>query len=181
MITNDIYTYNINLMLRLFLPKLLHCHSRQIFSAASSSRSIVKQLIVRQDLSSTQKVIGDVASYKDFLPFCTKSKVDGASDSFFYADLTFEWGSFQETIRHAVTIEQGPPSKVISVAESSKVAKSVTYVWELTEIKKGTQIDLELSVEFNSIVHAAIFDLQIDSVSEMMIGKFRDRIATAHL
>ena len=90
-------------MLRLFLPKLLHCHSRQIFSAASSSRSIVKQLIVRQDLSSTQKVIGDVASYKDFLPFCTKSKIDGASDTFFYADLTFEWGSFQETYQKKFT------------------------------------------------------------------------------
>ena len=154
-----------------FNPK----HCRTIFNA-SAKRRVVKQLTLRASPSQTLKVVSDVGKYAEFLPFCTSSTVDdmanGNGADTFAADLVFEWGSFKETIRHQVSVDTtSAPTSVISRAQSSRVAKSVIYAWNFTEIESngGTKVDVELSVEFNSLVHAAIFDLQIEQMSSMMM------------
>jgi len=154
-----------------FNPK----HCRTIFNA-SAKRRVVKQLTLRASPSQTLKVVSDVGKYAEFLPFCTSSTVDdmanGHGADTFAADLVFEWGSFKETIRHQVSVDTtSAPTSVISRAQSSRVAKEVIYSWTFTEIESngGTKVDVELSVEFNSLVHAAIFDLQIEQMSSMMM------------
>ena len=55
-------------------------------------------------------------------------------------------------------------------------------MWHFEPTKtNGTDVTVELGVEFNNIMHAAMFDLQIDQISNEMINCFKDRINTAHL
>jgi len=177
-------------LLRQFLPKkglLLPRHQqRTLFNLASNHRHVTKRLTLLSPPQQTMDVIADVASYSEFLPFCTASDVlhpDPGNANKFQANLKFEWGTFKEVIRHQVTVNrEGFPSSVVSVAEESRIAKSVRYTWhfEPTETN-GTAVTVELGVEFNNIMHAAVFDLQIDQISNEMINCFKDRINTAHL
>ena len=77
-------------------------------------------------------------------------------------------------------VNEGPPtSMVTSIAESSRIANEVAYEWKFQPTEtNGTKIDVSLTVEFNSILHAAVFDLQIEQVVRDVLSSFRDRINT---
>ena len=73
-------------------------------------------------------------------------------------------------------------TSVVSVAEASRIAKMVKYNWRFyPTTDNGTEVKVDLDVEFQNILHAAVFDLNVDQISTEMINRFRDRINTAHL
>lgn len=167
------------MLIHRFLPNLANPHCRNLFNLASTKRKVVKTIQLRTPLEQTVSVVADVANYSKFLPFCTTSVVAGAGNPTFSADLTFEWGSFKETIRHNVVVDA---TSVVSVAEASRIAKMVKYNWRFyPTTDNGTEVKVDLDVEFQNILHAAVFDLNVDQISTEMINRFRDRINTAHL
>lgn len=174
-------------LLRQFLPnRWRHHHQRTIFNLTSNHRQVTKKLTLLSPPQQTIDVIADVALYSEFLPFCTASDVlhpDPDNANKFQANLKFEWGTFKEVVRHDVTVNKdGFPSSVVSVAEESRIAKFVRYTWHFEPTKtNGTDVTVELELSFNNIMHAAMFDLQIDQISNEMINCFKDRINTAHL
>jgi ribosome-associated toxin RatA of RatAB toxin-antitoxin module len=179
-------------MLLRYLPQLArqssnqgNHHLRRTIFNATAKRRVTKTTRLLAPVDQVASVVADVSSYSEFLPFCTQSVVYVPTSHLesppttFQADLTFEWGTFRENIRHLVEVNEGPPYTVTSVAESSRIAKQVSYEWEFRPTESnGTEVGVSMTVEFNSILHAAVFDLQIEQVVQDVLSSFRDRINT---
>ena len=145
-----IRTHSVGLLCQ-FLPKPSSHHQhhrRTLFNLASKHRQVTKRLTLLAPPQQTLSVIADVASYSEFLPFCTSSNIlhHKGNKNKFQADLTFEWGTFKEIIRHEVTVDKdGSPSSVVSVAEESRIAKFVNYTWQFQPTKtNGTDDEWRL-------------------------------------
>ena len=95
-----------------------HLFRRTIFNA-TSKRRVKKTIVLRSSVDQVASVVADVGLYSEFLPFCTRSVVSAPVSSSssssssstppttcFHADLTFEWGTFRETIRHRVEVRK---------------------------------------------------------------------------
>ena len=95
-----------------------HLFRRTIFNA-TSKRRVKKSIVLRSSVDQVASVVADVGLYSEFLPFCTRSVVSAPVPSSsstsssstppttcFHADLTFEWGTFRETIRHRVEVRK---------------------------------------------------------------------------
>ena len=66
---------------------------------------------------------------------------------------------------------------MLTLSDRKVYVGKVISLGEPTETN-GTKIDVSLTVEFNSILHAAVFDLQIEQVVRDVLSSFRDRINT---
>lgn len=132
------------------------------------------------------KVISSVESYSQFLPFLTTSTVtarDPETNSPTRAFLTVGYGPVSETFTSEVRCDRS--NWVVEAKSGGKNPAADEGVFEFLNTKwvlrpldgnGSTRVDLEISLEFRSPVHAAMLGAVKGEMAGVMIEAFEKRI-----
>lgn len=139
------------------------------------------------------KVISSVESYAQFLPFLTASTVtarDPKTNAPTRAFLTVGYGPLTETFTSEVRCDKSnwvvEAKSGARFADTSNPAGAMEGVFEFLNTKwmlrpldgagRGTRVDLEISLEFRSRMHAAMLGAVKGEMAVVMIEAFERRI-----
>lgn len=133
-------------------------------------------------------VVSDVQNYKEFVPWCSDSKIvlnefnkkDKDDDEVFFAELEINFKLFRETYISKVSLV--PDQLVTAVAVDSDLFRRMETTWtfkpDYTNNKGGevqTLVDFSICFEFNSSLYARAGSMFLHMVSEKMVDAFVDR------
>ncbi|GAA6006115.1 hypothetical protein JCM10207_000528 [Rhodosporidiobolus poonsookiae] len=155
------------------------------------------------------RVIADVDSYKDFLPFTTQSRVlsavalaqDGkripqnvgekgwlsdAGEQRWEMDAELRIGAmgFDEGYVSLVEVDKGKWVK--ATAKDASMFRHLSTLWSFSPAPTSspstpqTKVDLSLAYQFTSPLHAAAISTVWDKISALMVEKFEERVRAVH-
>eukprot|EP00697_Spironema_sp_BW2_P000371 gnl/Spiro4/10467_TR5606_c0_g1_i1.p1 gnl/Spiro4/10467_TR5606_c0_g1~~gnl/Spiro4/10467_TR5606_c0_g1_i1.p1 ORF type:complete len:195 (-),score=23.68 gnl/Spiro4/10467_TR5606_c0_g1_i1:74-658(-) len=161
--------------------------ARGFFGAATSSKYNARKKI---PFSAAQmySVVADVDRYKEFLPYCSDSKVlkrtrQDAQLEHLEAELAVEYGVF--SARYISRVELRPSTSVRGVSEDTALFKSLVHQWKFLPVDGGDGapscwVDFAIEYQFQSALHAAAAGAVFENVSSQMISSFEARCADVH-
>ena len=149
------------------------------FVFSSSPKTFKKQKIVEFSPKQVFHVIGDVAMYKEFLPYIRDSVVTRRiSDTEFEAELGVGFSMFSENYTSKVTLR--PDSEITSVAVDSTVFSELLTTWRFAPHPKGCEVDFSISyVVSNPFLKIAI-DTSFPEAVEMQVAALERRCASLY-
>ncbi|XP_014233185.1 coenzyme Q-binding protein COQ10, mitochondrial [Trichogramma pretiosum] len=119
-------------------------------------------------------VVSDVASYKNFLPFCKKSDVILKQPEFLKANLVIGFPPLKESYVSNVTMLY--PQLVKAECTDGKLFNHLNTLWIFTPgLKNNPQscvIDFSLSFEFKSWIHSHLSNLVFNEIVRQMENAF---------
>lgn len=140
------------------------------------------------------KLVADVDSYSQFVPYCAKSRVtqwsaaDDAGRKWpAVADLHVGWGGLNEEFTSrlhcvpGVSVEavSGDPAGTSSSTDASAVFKSLVTRWSLRPLtaqpSPSTEVNLSIKYIFSNPLYAAVSAAVSDKVAALMIEAFEKR------
>lgn len=136
------------------------------------------------------RVVADVDSYKQFVPYCQDSRVLGPADDksvhAVLADLTVGFGRFSETYTSKVTVvggEKGKGGSVVAEAvQPNPVFSFLSTKWTFHPMKEGkeTLVEFSLVYAFRNPVYGAVAGNVFEQMSGQMIDAFETRANKLH-
>ncbi|ATY66832.1 cyclase dehydrase family [Cordyceps militaris] len=141
------------------------------------------------------KLVADVDSYSQFVPYCAQSRVtqwsapdDAGRQWPTRADLHIGWGGLNEQFTSrlrcvpGVSVEavSGDPTGASSAPNASAVFKSLVTRWSLRPLTAQpspatTEVNLSIKYQFTNPLYAAVSAAVSDKVAALMIEAFEKR------
>ncbi|KAK9456909.1 dehydrase and lipid transport-domain-containing protein [Dipodascopsis uninucleata] len=155
---------------------------RSIFSLLQNDNppqaySLVK--VLPYSNSQLYKVISDIDSYREFVPYCTDSFVserDKDSNQPRKATLKVGWGSFIESFESELTCRE--PSVVIAQSNHS-MFKVLHTKWQISPHSdpNSSKVSLDIKFSFNNPIYNAASKSFGSSLASLMVKAFENRAA----
>lgn len=119
-------------------------------------------------------LVADVASYKEFLPWCVGSRINKReSDSVFYADLIVGYKLIRERFSSKVMLEG---SDHIYIEYLKGPLKQLKNHWRFSEAENGgCVIDFSVEFEFENKMLQGLAKVFFQEVITRMVGAFEAR------
>lgn len=129
-------------------------------------------------------VVADVDKYKEFLPWCTHSRVLFRTPTYMDAELGITFKMLPSQIYMSrVTFDRPRLIKVV-VPDESALFNHLTNQWtfqdESKDGKKCSRTTFEITFEFRSQLHRMMADTYFTEVAQNMISVFHDRCAQVY-
>lgn len=123
----------------------------------------------------------DVAKYKNFVPYCTHSKILEKKENLIIAEITISFAIFKINYISEIKFFGDEEYFEIEVTESSKhndkkVFNHLKNIWKFK--KNGNFMEIEFNVEFhikNKVLHA-VAEKSLNIVSEKILKVFLHQI-----
>lgn len=131
---------------------------------------IRKSAIVPFNKSLAYKIVSQTQDYSKFLPFITKSSNIVRNQ----AHLTVSYGLFNEAFTSNVSLFE---NRILASASNSLLFNKLEAKWTFKEINDTcTELNLDVSWSFKSLVYSMVPISAFDTVSEIFLKSFVDRI-----
>ncbi|HEY1096554.1 MAG TPA: type II toxin-antitoxin system RatA family toxin [Alphaproteobacteria bacterium] len=121
------------------------------------------------------RLVGDIASYDQFLPWCMDVKILRASETEIIADLTAGYKFIRERFRSKVMLD--PRSRTIEVDYLSGPLKHLDTVWHFVPHPDGCLIDFKVVFEFESRLIQNMAMMFFNEIVKRMVGSIEKRAA----
>jgi len=119
-------------------------------------------------------VVSNISEYKQFVPFCTESKVLLKTEKYLIAKLSVGIGAITETYTSTVTLQK--PDFVYAVASNSLLFNTLENNWRFASTPNGgTQVDFSISFEFRSVFYSQVAGLLFKEMVPKMTDAFIER------
>ena len=122
-------------------------------------------------------VVGDVKSYAEFIPFCSKVEIKDSTVSreqrCFSARLLVDFKFTTETFSTKVVVDK--KLKRISITGNTKPFKSLVADWSFIEQDDLCKVTFSLEVSFNSFVKEKLVSVSFEKVAFNIIEAFEKR------
>jgi coenzyme Q-binding protein COQ10 len=127
-------------------------------------------------------LVGDVAKYPQFLPWCAGARIRSHVGNDLIADLTIGFGPFRESFTSRVTLN--PPDEkgvhLIKVEYENGPFKYLHNRWKFTPDAQGCVVDFYVDFEFkNFLLQKAIGAVFTEAV-RLMVSAFLKRARTIY-
>lgn len=179
---------------------LRHSQRRQFFNIGASletTQTLSESKVLPYPREALYELIADVDSYRQFVPYCSRSEVtqwSAADDQGrkwpTQADMHVGWGGFNEAFTSRLRCVPGVSVEAVSGDPSGKgedasaVFKSLVTRWSLRSEPKApstsTIVDLSIRYQFVNPLYAAVSATVSDKIAGMMVEAF-ERQARARL
>jgi len=127
-------------------------------------------------------IIADVDKYKEFVPWCTDSKVIARSTGQCRALLSIGFPPLIE--RYTSTVTLARPQLVKSVCTEGKLFNHLVTVWQMSPLSaedhRSCKLQFSISFEFRSVLHAHLAYVFFDEVVKTMVTAFLNRAKQLH-
>lgn len=123
-------------------------------------------------------LVNDVASYREFLPYCTESYLVSCGPDEIRATLTFARSGMHKSF---TTLNRMQPHKMIEIRLVNGPFKHLEGFWrfDLRE-KDHCRVSLDLEFEFSSRLLALMFGPLFNQVASMLVDAFCKRAETVY-
>lgn len=119
------------------------------------------------------KIITDVSSYPEFLPWCLSAHILEKSETTLLADLTVGIGLFKETFRSHVILT---PLSRVEVIYKKGALKHLKTHWILNEVSPSeTEITFHVDFAFHSQIFNKMMESLFEHATHKMIIAFKKR------
>ena len=117
-------------------------------------------------------LVADVASYKDFLPWCLGTRVYNRREDGFDADMIIGFKMFKEKIVSRVSLQE--PNKV-NVDYMDGPLKRLYNHWVFEPASEGCMVDFAVELEFKSRMLENLIGEVFTKATFRMIHAFEER------
>lgn len=122
------------------------------------------------------KLVLDIESYPEFLPWCAEAKILDKWQQELTADLTIGYKSVRQTYTSIVNfVNNDNGSCEIEVSAIKGPFKSLRNYWRFTPKNKGTEIYFELDFQLKSIFFQNLIGAFFDKAASKMVTCFEQR------
>jgi ribosome-associated toxin RatA of RatAB toxin-antitoxin module len=127
---------------------------------------------VSHERSKMYQLVNDVASYPDFVPWCTNSRVIREEPGLIEAALTFSKGGLE---RSFTTVNRLQADSVIEIHLVDGPFEHLDGFWRFEPRAGGCMVILDLSFEFNNKVTQLVFGGLFNQIASMLVETFCER------
>jgi coenzyme Q-binding protein COQ10 len=162
---------------RSFLPGL----SNLLKTAEQRRRTESWQRVVQHPRATIFRVVADVGSYSEFLPWCIGSRVlertvsaDGAGEQL-STEISVGFELLQSSFFSSVTVS---PDRgcVHAVSEPNDYMEHLSFTWQFAPVgETACRLDLELDFCLRQSEHVLMWDLAQDKIMSEYVGCFSRR------
>ncbi len=118
-------------------------------------------------------LVADVASYPDFLPWCSRAEVSEQEDNHFIADLTLGYKMFSATYTSKVILHRD--RNEVEVIYQKGPFKYLENIWKLSEDEEGCHVHFYVNFEFESPLFEKMIGKVFEKATQKMVSAFEDR------
>lgn len=134
---------------------------------------VEKSIVVPYTQQQMFELVNDVASYPAFLPFCSSTEVISSQADCLEASLTLSKGGISKSFTTRNTLV---PYESMTVSLLDGPFKSLEGDWRFVDYRPGvTQIQLDMSYEFDSKMLAMVFGPLFAQVAGSLVDAFYQR------
>jgi coenzyme Q-binding protein COQ10 len=127
-------------------------------------------------------LVGDVAKYPSFLPWCTGARIRSHVGNDLVADLTIGFGPFRESFTSRVTL--GPPDATgvatIRAEYENGPFKYLHNKWKFSPAAEGCLVDFYVDFEFRNFVLQKAIGAVFGEAVRLMVTAFLRRARTIY-
>lgn len=136
-------------------------------------RKIQKSAIVPYTVAQMFALVDDIASYADFLPWCSKSEVRARSIDIVEAELTISYSSLNKTF---MTRNINTPDTSIEMQLIEGPFKHLNGHWEFGMLgNEGCKVSLNMSFEFSSKLLDMTIGPVFSQIANSLVDAFTER------
>eukprot|EP01017_Pseudomicrothorax_dubius_P003648 TRINITY_DN10564_c0_g1_i1.p1 TRINITY_DN10564_c0_g1~~TRINITY_DN10564_c0_g1_i1.p1 ORF type:complete len:227 (+),score=31.13 TRINITY_DN10564_c0_g1_i1:33-713(+) len=162
-----------------FMPRL----GRRYFSSVKYSNP---SLYFNKPSPVLFNVVYDIEDYKNFIPYCSESKILAKHKKYMEALLTVDFGLFTETYVSKVTVfkstNPNEPSFIHSASNQEGLFKKLESEWRFYQVDKDkTRVEYRLEFEFKNPVYQRFSNMVIDKVGKRILEAFAKRFKTVQM
>ena len=146
--------------------------SRSIFTKVLW-HSEEREILVPVDVM--YNVVIDVDKYKDFIPWCTKSKVICKSKKTAKAKLAIGFGPIQEHYKSTIIFNE--PNYIKAICTDGLLFHMLDCTWKFSEgsLPSSTNVEFDVCFEFRSLVYSNLAQAFFDEIVKEMVAAFETR------
>ena len=136
-------------------------------------RTVNRSALVPYSAEAMFKLVNDVGSYPDFLPWCTATELKSQSDSEIVAALTIGYRSLnmQFTTRNRFSAPEWMTMQLVEGPFSSLEGR-----WGFAQLSDdGCEVTLKMEFDFSSSVKDMLFGAAFETICKELMGAFIER------
>lgn len=117
------------------------------------------------------KLVADVESYPEFIPWCSAARIVEHEQGSFLADLVVGFKGITETYRSRVHLRDGE----IDIEYINGPFSVLENTWKFTPEGNGTKINFYIKFQFKSSLLQALIGGLFEKACHKMVGAFTER------
>lgn len=119
------------------------------------------------------KLVNDIESYCEFIPWCVSSRIDSCAPDEIRATLAFSRGGLYKAF---TTLNRLQPQKMIEIRLVNGSFKHLEGFWRFEEVENGhCRVLLDLKFEFNSRLVSMMFGPIFHQIANTLVDAFCSR------
>ncbi len=141
-------------------------------------RKVVRSALVPYSASQMYELVLDVASYPDFLPWCSGSTVHSSDDKTIEATLELERAGIRKAFRtrNALT-----PGRAMTLELVGGPFRHLHGLWQFEQLgQDGSKVSLDLEFEFENRVTDTLFGSFFEDTCKSLVESFTKRAAEVY-
>ncbi|HLF66756.1 MAG TPA: type II toxin-antitoxin system RatA family toxin [Gammaproteobacteria bacterium] len=134
--------------------------------------TISRQLQLPYSTTQMYALVNDVASYPQFVPWCTQATIYSADHTHMRARLQVEWQGVQQGF---TTENKLVENQSISMNLIEGPIKNLQGDWRFVPTSSGSHVELTLSFTFNNRLLSLLFAKVVDKILNRLVDAFCQR------
>lgn len=135
--------------------------------------SIQKSALVKFSAQDMFKLVDDIESYPDFLPWCSGSKIISRTEEVVEAELSISKGGFNKAFTTRNVIDRGGRITMTLVKGPFSYLEGV---WNFMPLREdASKISLDLEFEMSGVLANLAFGTVFNQICNTMVSSFTQR------
>lgn len=131
--------------------------------------------VIPYDVEFIYKIIMDIESYPEFLPWCSSATIVSQQGNSICADLTVNFKGISDSYRSQVSSQKIESGYEIKATSNTGPFQRLENVWRIKSLNNGTKVEFSIDFEFKSRILNMVIGMFFSAAVEKMIAAFETR------